>query len=136
SCIVWSARGDHHVVYRSGQLVEESGEAIEVSRVECRAARCIDLDRGVLETFRVPACEYNAGSLGAGSSGGLHSDSGAPADHDNGLPEERLRSNVLRACACGSHFFLRLRLQEKVTRLALDIQPEISSLFDEHLIGV
>ena len=52
-CIVGAARGDHDVVDRRPQLLEEALEASRVGGVEGRRAQCAELMRGVLEALGV-----------------------------------------------------------------------------------
>jgi hypothetical protein len=57
----------------------------------------------VLEALRVAAGEDDVGSFGACASGCLKSDSGAAADHDDGLPKELGFAKGRIRCSCGGH---------------------------------
>jgi hypothetical protein len=91
------------VVDRRRQLIEEPLEATEVSRVEGGTAQCVELKRRLLEALRVAAGEDDAGPLAAYSSGCLESDSGAAADHDDGLPTELGLAKGRRDCGIAGH---------------------------------
>src|SRR5262249_17823112 len=94
--VVRGAGGNHHVIDGCRQLVEEPREAIEVRRVEGRTAHGSELARRVLEALRVPGREDHVGALGPRSTGGFEPDSGAAADHHDGLPGElRLVAHAL-----------------------------------------
>ena len=86
--VVGAAGGDHDVVDRRRQLVEEPLEALEVGGVERRTAQRAELACGVLEAFRVAAGENDIGALGPCSPGRLEPDPRAAADHDDRLPGE------------------------------------------------
>src|SRR6516225_4431069 len=88
------------------QLVEEPIEAIEVRRVKGGTAQCADLERCLLEALHVATGEDDIGSLGACSSGGFESDSGAATDHADGLPNELGFATCPRDRGWGGHGFL------------------------------
>jgi hypothetical protein len=86
SRVVRAAGGDHDVVDRRRQIVEEPLEALEVGGVACRTAQRAELACGMLEAFRVAAGENDIGALGPCSPGRLQPD--PRADHDDRLPSE------------------------------------------------
>src|SRR5262249_46145778 len=61
------ASGDHHVVDRGREIVEERPQGRRIVGVEGRAALRAKLERRLLEAFGVAPGEDNAGALGAGS---------------------------------------------------------------------
>ena len=83
--VVRAAGGDHDVVDRRRQLVEEALEALEVGGVKRRAAERAELACGVRQTFRVAAGENDIGTLGPCSPGRFKPDARAAADHDDRL---------------------------------------------------
>ena len=89
-----AAGRDHHMVDRTGQAVEESFQRRRISRVERGGTPRADVERCTLEPLGITAGEDDVGALRAGASGSLEADSGAAADHDNGLPDQfRLAGN-------------------------------------------
>src|SRR5207249_1152048 len=86
--VVRPAGGDHHVVDRGRQVPEEALEGSRICGVKGCGAQRVELARGALEAFRIPAGEDQLGPLSTCSSGRFEPDAGATADHDDGLPEE------------------------------------------------
>lgn len=85
-----AARGDHHVVDRPWQLLEEPLQLHRVVRVEGRGAERIGLLARGDQPFRVPSREDHAGALVTGEPCGREPDTRAPADDDEGLPVQGL----------------------------------------------
>ena len=87
--VVRAAGGDHHVVDRRRQVLEEPlerGRSRWRRRPRCSARRARApraRRRSGLRPVRI-----DVGSLGARAPGRLEPDAGAAADHDDGLPEE------------------------------------------------
>ncbi len=79
--------GDEHVVDRSGQLVEESVESVEVRGVEGGDAGT-EFEAGTVQGVRVASGDNHLGPLLAGKPGRLEANPGAAADHEEGLPEQ------------------------------------------------
>ena len=97
------AGGDHHVVDRGREILEERLQGGRIVGVEGGGARRVELARCLLEAFGVTAGEDDAGALGAGAPGGFQPDARAPADHDDGLSEQlRFALGGYRS-GCGSH---------------------------------
>jgi hypothetical protein len=84
--VVRAGAGDQHVVDRPRQVAEEPGERGRVGGVERGGVARADVGRGLLQAVGVPARDDDAGALLAGLAGGFHSDAGAAADHEDGLP--------------------------------------------------
>ena len=94
----------HHVVDRGRQVAEEPLEGGWVRGIEGRGAQRIELARGVLEALGIPAGEDHLGPLSACSPGRFEPDSGAAADHNDGLPEEfRFALDRRDSGGCGAH---------------------------------
>src|SRR5262245_22711959 len=100
------ASGDHHLVDRSWEIVEERPQGRRIVGVEGRGALRVQLERRLLEAFAVAPGEDNAGALGAGSPGGFQPDAGAAADDDDGLAEQ-FRFALSDSSGGGSHEYLR-----------------------------
>ena len=83
-----SAGGDHHVVDRAWEILEERLQGGRIVGVEGRGALRAELARGSLEAFGIAPGEDDAGALGAGSPGGFQPDAGAAADDDDGLADQ------------------------------------------------
>ena len=86
--VVRAGPGHQHVVDRRGQVLEERPEPFEVGGVEGLDALRVDLGRGALEPRLVAAGQDDVGALGAGAPGGFESNARAPANDDDGLPEQ------------------------------------------------
>ena len=86
--VVRPASRHHHVVDRGRQVTEEPLEGGRIRGIEGRGAQRVELARGALEALGISAGEDHDGPLSACSSGCFQPDAGAPADHDDGLPEE------------------------------------------------
>ena len=65
--IVGSAGGDHHVVNRGWEILEERLQGGRIVGVEGRGALRVELERCLLEAFGIAPGEDDAGALGAGS---------------------------------------------------------------------
>jgi hypothetical protein len=101
--VVGSAGGDHHVVDRGWEILEERLQGGRIVGVEGGGALHVELARCLLEAFGVAAGEDDAGALGAGSPGRFQPDARAAADHDDGLSEQfRLASHVVLLTPTGS----------------------------------
>jgi hypothetical protein len=83
--VVRVAGGDQDVVDRAGQFGEERVEPVGVVRVERGRTAGADVVGGLLEAVGIATDEDDVGALGAGPTGGLEPDAGAPADDDDGL---------------------------------------------------
>ena len=70
------------------QVLEESLQRGRIGRVEGGGAPRADFLRCALEPLGVAAGEDDVGPLGAGAAGCFETDPGAPADEDDGLPEQ------------------------------------------------
>src|SRR5262249_53683035 len=68
--------------------LEEPLEGNRIHGVEDRGAPRAELARGPLQALWIAAGEDQVGSFGACSSCRFKPDAGAPADHDDGLPEQ------------------------------------------------
>ena len=80
--------GDHHVIDRIRQVLEESLQRGRIGRVEGGRAPRADFLRCALEPLGIAAGEHDVGPLSAGAAGCFETDPGAPADEDDGLPEQ------------------------------------------------
>ena len=76
------------MVDHSRQVREESLERSRIVGVECGSAERGEFACGALQSLGVSRGEDNAGSLRARPSRRFEPDAGAPADHDDGLPEQ------------------------------------------------
>jgi hypothetical protein len=86
--VTWAGAGEHHVVDRVWQVLEESLQRGRIGGVEGGRAPGVDVARCPLEALGIAAREDDLSALATGASSGLEPDSCAPADHDDGLPEE------------------------------------------------
>jgi hypothetical protein len=73
------------MVNREGQVIEKLVEQLEFGSIEGGGTNCIDLSRSTLKRFSISRCENHLGTLSACSSGSFKTNTGATADHDNGL---------------------------------------------------
>jgi hypothetical protein len=121
--IVRTGTRDQYVVDRRAQLVEESSEPFKVGRVESRGALRADFDRGALQALNIPTSEDQLGSLSACSSGRFEPDSGATADHNDGLPEEFRFALDGRVGSCGAHDTSNQQLKLIIAHLNVSISP-------------
>ena len=62
---------DHHVVDRIRQVLEGPLHRRCIAGVERRGHVCVELERRLLQAFRIPARENDIGALGAGSPSGF-----------------------------------------------------------------
>ena len=83
--VIRAGAGDHHVVDRVGQVLEEPLQRRGIVGVEGGDAPGVDVESCLLQPLRISAGEDDLGALGAGAAGGLEPDAGAAADQDNGL---------------------------------------------------
>jgi hypothetical protein len=96
--VVRAAGGDHDVVDRLRQLVEEALKALEIGGVERRTAQRADLACGMLDAFRVAAGENDLGALGPRLLSGLEAHARAAAEDNDRLPGKlRLAAHDLTA---------------------------------------
>jgi hypothetical protein len=102
-CVVGPPGGDHHVVDRPWQVLEEATQRRGVGGVEGGGAERADLLGGALEPVRVAGREDDFGPLGAGSPRRLEADAGAAPDHRDGLPEQLRLSPPGRDRGRGAH---------------------------------
>src|SRR5262249_23641904 len=63
----------------------------------------VEFARGALEALGIPAGEDQLGPLSACSSGRFEPNAGAPADHDDGLPEKFRFALDGRGGGCAAH---------------------------------
>jgi hypothetical protein len=101
--VVGSAGGDHHVVDRGWESLEERLQGGRIVGVEGRGVLRVELERCSLEAFRAAPGEDDAGALGAGSPGGFQPDAGAAADDDDGLAEQFRFALGGYSSGCGGH---------------------------------
>ncbi len=85
-----ASRGEHHVVDRPGQPVEEAFELHRIMRVEGRGAEGVGLLGRGTQPFRVPSGEDHARALVKGEPCGRQPDACAAADDDECLPVQGL----------------------------------------------
>jgi hypothetical protein len=85
--VMRAASGDHHVVDRVRQPIEELLQRRWIVRIEGGGAPGVEVGRCPLEARGITAGEDDVGALGAGFPGGFQPDSGAAADDDDGLSE-------------------------------------------------
>ena len=98
SCVVGAAGGDHNVVDRLPQLVEEAPEAVEIGGVERLTAQRADFARGLLDAVRVAAGENDLGALEPRSLSRFKTDPRAAAEQNDRLPGKlRLAAHGLPA---------------------------------------
>ena len=93
----------HHVVDRGRQVTEELLEGSRIGSIEGRSAQSVELDRGASEGLGIPAGKDQLGPLSACSPGRFKPDTGATADHDDGLPEQFRFTLNGRGVGCGAH---------------------------------
>jgi len=86
--VVRPAGGDHHMVDRGGQFLEETIESVLIGGVEGHTAQRADFGRGPIEAVGIAAGQNDVGALGAGEPSRLEPDAGAAADHHDCLPGE------------------------------------------------
>src|SRR6186997_1332212 len=87
--IVRTGAGEQHVVNWCRQLVEEPFEPVEVGGVEGRDAGP-KLQTHTVQTVGIACCEDYRRSSGTGEPSRCETNTGAPPDHDDGLPEHVL----------------------------------------------
>src|SRR4029453_10784907 len=86
--IVRPASGDHRVVDRGRQVSEEPLEGTRIRGVEGRRAQRAELARGGVPGMGIPAGEDPVGPPRTRSSGRFEPDTGAAANHYDGLPAQ------------------------------------------------
>src|SRR5215472_9321015 len=96
--IIGTGAGNHHMVDRGRQLVEELPQAIEVG-----GAQRVELARGALEALGISAGEDQLDPFTACSSGRFEPDAGGAADYDDGLAEEFRFALDGRGAGSGAH---------------------------------
>jgi hypothetical protein len=82
------AARDQHVVDRHWQLLEESLQRSRIARAKSGGAPGAKLEPSLLQALAVARREDDLSALGPSVSGGLQTNPGAPADHDDCLPEK------------------------------------------------
>lgn len=102
--VVRPAGCHHHVVDRGRQVTEEPFDGSGIRGVEGRGAQRFELVCGALKAFGIPAGEDQLGPLSACSPGRFEPDTGATADHDDGLPEEFRFALDGKGGGCGAHY--------------------------------
>src|SRR5262249_52832079 len=101
--VVGSASGDHHVIDRGWEILEERSQGGRIVGVEGRGALRVELERCLLEAFWIAPGEDDAGPLGAGAPGGFQPGAGAAADDDDGLAEQFRFAPGGYSSGCGGH---------------------------------
>src|SRR5262249_58882 len=101
--VVGSAGGDHHVIGRGREILEERLRGGRIGGVEGRGALRVELERCLLEAFWIAPGEDDTGALGAGAPGGFQPDAGAAADDDDGLAEQFRFPPGGYSSGCGGH---------------------------------
>src|SRR4051794_12772768 len=86
--VVRTAGRDHHVVDRSGEVLEERLQEPRFADVERADPLRVELECCLLEALRITSDENDVGALAAGPSGGFAPDAGAAADNHDGLPDQ------------------------------------------------
>ena len=86
--VVRSASRHHHMVDRGRQVTEKPFEGSRVRGIEGRSTQRFELPPGALEGLGIPASKDHPRTLSACSSSRFQPNAGAPADYDDGLPEE------------------------------------------------
>src|SRR5262245_23696114 len=97
---MWTRAGDHYMVDRGRYVEEESLEGSRIVGVEGRRAECANLACRDLQSRGVSRGEDNVGSLRARTSRRFEPDTGAAADHQEGLPDEFRRASGVRSQGC------------------------------------
>ena len=113
-----AAARDQHVVDRCWQLLEESLQRSRIAGVEGGGALGAELEPSLLQALAVARREDDLGALGPGASGGLQTDPGAPADHDDGLPEQSWLARDRVSGGHGPMIRTRRRRRTRSTRAA------------------
>src|SRR5262249_10966409 len=101
--VAGTAGGDHHVVDRSWEILEERLQGGRIVGVEGRDALRVELERCLLEALGIAPGEDDAGALGAGSPGALRPDAAAAADDNDGLAEQFRIALGGYSSGCGGH---------------------------------
>ena len=101
--VVRAGAGDHHVIDRLRQVLEEPVEGGRVGRVEGHGALRADFQRRLLQPVGIAAGEDDIGTLGPGPPGCLEPDAGAAADHDDGLSGQFRFALGANRSGCAGH---------------------------------
>ena len=98
-----STGGDHHVVDRRWEILEERLQGSRIVGIEGRGALRAEFERCSLEPFGIAPGEDDARALRAGSPGGFQPNAGAAADDDHGLAEQFRFALGGYSSGCGFH---------------------------------
>ncbi len=101
--VVRAAGGDHDVVDRGWQVLEEPREACRIGGVEGCAAQGAELSGDVLQALGIAAGEDDVGPFGACPAGCFEPDPGAAANDHDGLPEQFRLTLDRSDNGCGAH---------------------------------